>query len=68
MTDRDAYAFEIDLEKLKLYKRLSPEERFLWLEEAHEFVSNIVSVDKIKNCKQYLKKTGDMPTFDAKKL
>lgn len=55
MTDRDAYAFSIDIEKIKFYKRLTPEERFLWLEEAHEFVSNTLSFDKVKKWKQYIK-------------
>jgi len=38
MDNKNDFAFEVTVDKLRLYKRLTPEERFQWLEEAHEFV------------------------------
>jgi len=35
---------------------LTPEERFRWLKEAHEFVSKAVPYEKIKRWKNYMKK------------
>lgn len=49
------YFFQVTTDKLKLFMRLTPEERLLWLEEAHEFVKHSVSKDKLTQWKQYLK-------------
>jgi hypothetical protein len=43
-------------EKLKFYAKLTPEERFKWLEEAHEFISQAVPYEKLKRWKEYLNK------------
>ncbi|MCX8068987.1 MAG: hypothetical protein N2738_00625 [Thermodesulfovibrionales bacterium] len=55
MNNKNDYCFELTADKLKLYKKLSPEERFIWLEEAFEFVSNAVSTDNLTRWKQYTK-------------
>ena len=58
MNRKTEYVFTISPDRLRLFKRLSPEERFLWLEEAHEFVKNAISKEKIKKWRLYIKKGG----------
>ncbi len=55
MKNKNDYAFEVTADKLKIYKKMSPEDRFIWLEEAHEFVKQAVSPDKLKMWNQYIK-------------
>jgi beta-lactamase class D len=55
MNKKTEYVFTISPERLRLFKRLTPEERFLWLEEAQEFVKNALSEEKLKKWMLYKK-------------
>ena len=50
------YYFSISADKLRLFKKLPPEERFQWLEDAHEFVASAVPYEQIKRWKLYIKR------------
>ncbi|MDI6714683.1 MAG: hypothetical protein QMD43_06630 [Thermodesulfovibrio sp.] len=49
------YFFNLSTDRLKIFLELTPEERLQWLEDAHEFVSAIVSYEKLKKWKLYIK-------------
>ena|GEM_PF-914438 len=48
------YSFTISTDRLKLFAKLTPAERLRWLEEAHEFVSKVISYEQLKQWKLYL--------------
>jgi hypothetical protein len=50
------YAFSVSVEKLKLFIKLTSEERFKWLEDSHKFLRDLVPYEKIKKWKLYIKK------------
>lgn len=58
MNKKTEYVFTVSSERLRLFRRLTPEERFLWLEEAHEFVTNALTEEKLKKWRLYIKKGG----------
>jgi len=50
------YFFSLSKERLRFFLTLTPEERLNWLEDAHDFVKNTVSIEKIKTWKLYINK------------
>jgi len=53
--NKKGYIFRLTPERIRFFSRLTPEERLMWLEEAHEFVKNAVSEEKIKRWKIFIK-------------
>ncbi|GEM_PF-3607872 len=54
------YFYSLSKERLRFFLSLTPEERLNWLEDAHDFVKSIVSIEKIKTWKLYINKGGVM--------
>jgi hypothetical protein len=49
---------------LKLFAKLTPAERLRWLEEAHEFVSKVISYEQLKQWKLYLNRRRNSPKLE----
>lgn len=61
------YSFTISTDRLKLFAKLTPAtpaERLRWLEEAHEFVSKVISYEQLKQWKLYLNRRRNSPKLE----